>query len=210
MKYFSPDKAAFIQGLREAALTEMQLASSSDILVRLVRYIERTSQEILADRDKLSELQRAGIQRAVMDTTRSVEVMHDLIVDQKLTTEQTENLLFALAKLIDDALEVGFYHALDRKSLRISERIISGGQEGGKKTGLKSQNKAMAWKAIVEEEILRIRQDDPGLSQDKLAERIIDCWKGEKSPGHQSITKHISAFDKAARHALGNEGASDT
>ena len=191
---------------RWPVLAMSEAASSDELLDRLIGLVDNLCDDLLGQ-EGLNSIQIAGLRRAKSRIPGAITAYRGWVSLFGWSDEQTQNALFLLATMADNLLCVGALAMRDPTSAAIVESIISGGKKGGQKAGRKRRTTADAWKAVVEAEIIRIRQDNPALSQDKLADEILFAWKGENPPGHQSITKHISTFDKAQR-ALGNEGGS--
>lgn len=192
---------------RLSVLRMSDAKTSGELLDRLVAMVESLCVDMLAQ-PGLTPLQIAGVQRTRARVPGAIQVYRRWVSLFGWSEDQSENALFLLATMADNLLCLGALAMRNPRSAALVESIVSGGQKGGKKTGQKRRTKADAWKAIVKAEIIRIRSEQPGLSQDKLADAILYAWKDDKPPGHQSITKHISALDRA-RRTLGNEGASD-
>ena len=105
---------------------------------------------------------------------------------------------------IEQAMRLGYYWANAEAELGMKHFALAGlgTLHGAKKAGIQSgksrQLKAQrTWKAHALELILQQRQQNPGLSQHRLADEIIFSWKlATPAPGHTTLTSYISSLEK--------------
>jgi hypothetical protein len=103
---------------------------------------------------------------------------------------------------VNDGVLLGYLWAkveeeITTKPLATSARVRSTREaEGGRKGAEKRQQKRAAWEAVVKKATPEIREKNPRISQDEVAERIKARCKesGTWLPGHSSITGFLSTI----------------
>ena len=174
--------------------------SSDELLDRIVGLVDSICDDLLGQEGLTAE-QVTGIRRTKSRVPDAMTAYRRWIAIFGWPKDQTQNALFLLATMADNLLCIGALAMRDPRSAAIVESITSGGQKGGKESGVTRQGKAADDATMIEAEAAKVRSAHPDWSQDKVATEIAALWKGEKVPGHTKIKGILSELEKSGKLA---------
>lgn len=125
----------------------------------------------------------------------------------QITTVNTalDNTRFSKRVCADSGALLGYLWAKAEAELNLKPlaseaiRAKNRSKEGGKNSGEARRKKAEAgWVAIATKMAMAIRQDRPGLSQDRLAEEISFQWSNQiAAPGHARLKQLVGEMERS-------------
>ena len=159
-------------------------------------------EDVLASPDlpKGTELRTKLVMR---DTRFAFDAITRILTTIARTEEQRENLVFLMAKTIDDSLNLGAFYMADRPKEDLpapitAEEIAREMARRGGKRSVEKRQEALSdgWHKYAKELALQIRAEMPAIAQRALAAEIGERWKVEGfKPGPDSLRNFISTCE---------------
>lgn len=144
---------------------ELELADA------ILRLVSKIGQDLL-NSGYLSEQETKGVRLTLNDTP----IAFAALTSFPLPEEQKANLVFMLAKLMDDMLSLGA-KAMTAGNKDIALRVIKGGGRGGDNSTITRREQQKAWQDRVLMEATKIIQKNNRLTQDDLGTKIAERWQ---------------------------------
>lgn len=168
--------------------------SADDYAAAVLDLNSSLGRDVLANADlpKGTEL-RARL--AMQDTSLAFGAITRILTSIANTEEQRENLVFLLAKAIDDSLNLGAFYMAGRPKEDLPAPITAEeiarelARKGGKQSAkVRQEALAEGWHKHARALALEIRAETPRLAQRPLATEIGERWKEEGfKPGFDSL-----------------------
>jgi hypothetical protein len=162
--------------------------NETELADAILKFISQIGKDLL-DGGSLNEEETRGVRLTLNDTP----ITFAALTSFPLPEEQKANLVFMLAKLMDDMLSLGAT-AMTAGNKDIALRVLNGGVRGGNRSTVTRRQTQKEWQALALTLATGITQKNNRLTQDDLETKIRDRWqKGwPRLPGRKSIIDLLS------------------
>jgi hypothetical protein len=162
--------------------------SETELADAILKFVGQIGKDLL-DGGALSNEEASGVRRALNDTP----ITFAALTSFPLPEEQKANLVFMLAKLMEDMLSLGAT-AMTAGNKDIALRVLNGGVRGGQKSTETRRQTQKDWQARVLTVAKGIVGKNSRLTQDDLATKIQGHWHSSwpRLPGRKSIIDLLS------------------
>ena len=154
--------------------SELELADA------ILKFVSKTGKDLL-EGGSLSEDETKGVKSTLNDTPIAFAALVAALTSLPLIREQKANLVFMLAKLMDDMLSLGAT-AMTAGSKDIASRVITGSSHGGFKGSKTRQNKQKVWQDRFLEWARELYQKNKSLTQEDYETKIRERWQSRWPP----------------------------
>jgi hypothetical protein len=143
----------------------------SELADAILKFVSQIGKDLL-DSGSLNNEQTRGVRLTLNDTP----ITFAALTSFPLPEEQKANLVFMLAKLMDDMLSLGAT-AMTAGNEDIALRVLNGGVRGGRRSTEVRRQTQRDWQDLVLTLAKEITQKNNRLTQDDLATKITDRWQ---------------------------------
>jgi len=177
-----------------ARLRFLPLASADDYAAAVLDLNASLGKEVLAKADlpKGTELRT---RLAIQDTSLAFNALTSILTSIADNEEQRENLVFLLAKAIDDSLNLGAFYMAGRPKEELPQPITAAdiARKGGKRSvELRKAAIEEGWHKHARALALEIRAELPAIAQRPLSAEIGERWKDLVfKPGFDSLLRFV-------------------
>jgi hypothetical protein len=145
--------------------------NETELADAILKFVSQIGKDLL-DGGKLSNEEASGVKL----TLNNAPIAFAALTSFSLAREQKANLVFMLARLMDDMLSLGAT-AMTAGNKDIALRVLKGGALGGHESTKTRRRKQKEWQACVLTVAKEITQKNNGLTQDDLATKIAERWQ---------------------------------
>ncbi len=186
---------------RRKVLDLQGLTSSEEMIDAVLALVEILGKDVIA-RNDTTEAQRLRAAAAYTDTRVICDGLINVVRSLPLLTEdQKQNVLFLLAKALDDVLNLGGIYMTGKTKSELPVSVSEAGRNGGHQRGRQRRQAAeVGWHKHARDLASAIRSETPELAQKPLATEVGERWKEEDGfkPGFDSLLAFIRSEETAA------------
>jgi hypothetical protein len=157
--------------VRVSTVIASGFGDESELADAILKLVSRIGKDLL-DSGSLNKEETRGVRLTLNDTP----IAFAALTSFPLPEEQKANLVFMLAKLMDDMLSLGAT-AMTAGNKDIASRVLKGGARRGHGSTKTRRRKQKEWQDCVLTVAKEITQKNNGLTQDDLATKIEERWQ---------------------------------
>jgi hypothetical protein len=173
--------------------------NETELADAILRFVSEIGQDLL-DGGALSDEQAFGVKLTLNDTPLAFATLAAAMTSLPLPGEQKANLVFMLARLIDDMMSLGAV-AITAGNEDIALRVLKGAGRGGRGSTDTRRRKRREWQDQAITVAKEIVGKNKTLTQDDLATIIEKRWHSSwpRLRGRKSVINLISEAQKDGR-----------